>query len=112
MQELQFDFDGQVVRLPTGGGAPITLQWPGARPTAQLRLLTQPASAPQVFEGPWALFRLFDRFEVQANAQTPEKFTVVMNLDPHRARLEVTARSVFNPLRLRELQQFRCPGAL
>ena len=112
LKELQFDFDGQVVRLPTGGGAPITLQWPGARPTAQLRLLTQPASAPQVFEGPWALFRLFDRFEVQANAQTPEKFTVVMNLDPHRARLEVTARSVFNPLRLRELQQFRCPGAL
>jgi type VI secretion system protein ImpL len=65
-----------------------------------------------VFEGPWALFRLFDRFEVQATPQQPERFTVVMNLESHKARLEVTARSVLNPLRLRELQQFRCPGAL
>ncbi len=112
LKELQLDFDGQVVRLPSGNSTPVTLQWPGARPTAQLRLLTQPASAPQVFEGPWALFRLFDRFEVQANAQSPEKFTVLLTMEPHRARLEVTARSVFNPLRLRELQQFRCPGAL
>ena len=35
-----------------------------------------------------------------------------MNLDGKRARLEVTASSVFNPFRLREMQQFRCPAAL
>ena len=63
------------------------------------------------FDGPWALFRLFDRFDVQPTAQ-PERFTVAMNLDGRRARLEVTASSVFNPFRLREIQQFRCPGSL
>jgi type VI secretion system protein ImpL len=57
------------------------------------------------------VFRLFDRFEVQTSAQ-PEKFVVVVNVEGKRARLEVTSNSVFNPFRLREVQQFRCPGAL
>ena len=69
------------------------------------------SGAPLLFEGPWALFRLFDRFEVQPTGQ-PEKFVVLMNLDGKHAKLEVTANSVFNPFRLREIQQFRCPGAL
>jgi type VI secretion system protein ImpL len=111
LKELSLDFDGQVTKLAPNG-PPVTLSWPGARPTAVLKLATQPAGTPLSFEGPWALFRLFDRFEIQANAQQPERFTVLMNLDGHRARIEVAARSVFNPLRLRELQQFRCPGAL
>jgi type VI secretion system protein ImpL len=74
-------------------------------------LTAQPAIAPLNFEGPWALFRMFDRFDVQQSAQ-PEKFTVVVNLEGKRARLEVIANSVMNPFRMREIQQFRCPGAL
>jgi type VI secretion system protein ImpL len=65
-----------------------------------------------IFEGPWALFRLFDRYEVQASPQTPERFVVLVNVDGKVSKLEVVANSVFNPLRLREVQQFRCPGAL
>jgi type VI secretion system protein ImpL len=54
---------------------------------------------------------MFDRFEVQTSPQ-PERFQVVLNLDGKKARLEVIASSAFNPFRLREMQQFRCPGAL
>ena len=53
---------------------------------------------------------MFDRFEVQPSGQ-PERFTVVVNVDGKRAKLEVTSSSAFNPFRLREIQQFRCPGA-
>jgi type VI secretion system protein ImpL len=35
-----------------------------------------------------------------------------MNLDGKKATFEVVANSVLNPLRLKEMQQFRCPGAL
>mgnify|MGYP007005622412 CR=1 FL=1 len=55
--------------------------------------------------------RLFERFEVQPGAQ-PEKFSVLLNLEGRKARLDVTAASVFNPFRLREISQFRCPGAM
>lgn len=112
LKELTLDIDGQVSRFTAGNTAPVSLQWPGARLSSQIRLTGQPGGTPITFDGPWALFRLFDRFEVQGSPQQPERFIVVMNLDGHRARLEVTASSVFNPFRLRELQQFRCPGAL
>jgi type VI secretion system protein ImpL len=112
LKELTLDIDGQVSRFTPGNSAPVSLQWPGARLSSQIKLTGQPGGTPITFDGPWALFRLFDRFEVQGSPQQPERFIVVMNLDGHRARLEVTASSVFNPFRLRELQQFRCPGAL
>jgi type VI secretion system protein ImpL len=67
--------------------------------------------APQVFEGPWALFRLFSTFENQPSSQ-PEKFSVIMVLDGKRATMEVTSSSAINPLRMREMQAFRCPDTL
>jgi len=92
------------------GGQPVTVSWPSQRVASQIKL-SAGAGTPIVTDGPWALFRLFDRFEVQPSAQ-PEKFSVLITLDGKRARLDVTASSVFNPFRLREMQQFRCPGAL
>jgi type VI secretion system protein ImpL len=49
--------------------------------------------------------------EVQASPQ-PERFTVLLNVDGHKAKLEVISASALNPLRLREMQAFRCPEAL
>jgi len=111
LKELSLDIDGQVIKFVPGNTTAATIQWPPVRLASQVRVSTVPASTPQVFEGTWALFRLFDRFEVLPSAQS-ERFQVVMNLDGKRARLEVIASSAFNPFRLREMQQFRCPGAL
>jgi type VI secretion system protein ImpL len=111
LQELDLDIDGQIVKFTSGNTTPVTLTWPSQRVASQIKLTTLPAGQPLQFDGPWALFRLFDRFEVQPTAQ-PEKFIVAMNLDGKHARLEITANSVFNPFRLREIQQFRCPGSL
>ena len=109
LKELTLDIDGQVAKL-TAGGAPITVSWPSQRVASQIKL-GAPVGQPILVEGPWALFRLFDRFEVQTGAQ-PEKFSVVVNIEGKHARLDVTANSVFNPFRMKEIQQFRCPGAL
>jgi type VI secretion system protein ImpL len=111
LKELSLDIDGQHLVF-TPGATAHTVAWPSTRVASQIKLNTVPALAtPLVFEGPWALFRLFERFEVQPGAQ-PEKFSVLLNLEGRKARLDVTAASVFNPFRLREIAQFRCPGAM
>jgi type VI secretion system protein ImpL len=112
LKELVLDIDGQVQKL-TSGGPSITVGWPSARVATALRLSTGLGqSGPLLmFDGPWALFRMFDHFEVQPGP-VPERFGVVMSLDGKRARLEVIAASVYNPFQLREMRQFRCPTAL
>lgn len=112
LKELSLDVDGQVLKL-TSSGPSVTLNWPPARLASVIRLSTGlGAAGPLVMtEGPWALFRLFDRFQVQPG-DVPERFSVIMNLDGKRARLEVISASVFNPFQLREMKQFRCPAAL
>jgi type VI secretion system protein ImpL len=111
LKEITLDNDGTFIKFIAGNTTPVTLQWPSARVASQINLTSTPGTSTLSFNGPWALFRFFDRFDVQPTAQ-PERFTLAMNLDGRRARLEVTASSVFNPFRLREIQQFRCPGSL
>ncbi|WP_034410563.1 type VI secretion system membrane subunit TssM [Derxia gummosa] len=108
---ISLDIDGQVAKFTGAGGQPATVQWPPQRLASQIRLATSDAGPAQVFDGPWALFRLFDRYEIQQGNQ-PERFVVVVTEGGHKAKLEVVASSVFNPFRLREMQQFRCPSAL
>ena len=111
MKEMNLEIDGTVYKFLAGNTTPVTLQWPSARVASQIKITTVPGTTTLTADGPWALFRIFDRFEVQPTAQ-PERFMVPMLLEGRRTRLEVTANSVFNPFRLREIQQFRCPGSL
>ena len=107
-KELSLDIDGQVTKFAAGNTTPVTVNWPSQRVASQIKLSAGGAGVS--FDGPWALFRMFDRFEVQPSGQ-PERFVVTVNVDGKRAKLEVTSSSAFNPFRLREVQQFRCPGA-
>jgi type VI secretion system protein ImpL len=54
---------------------------------------------------------MFDRAQINSTAQ-PEKFIVTFNIEGRKARFEVVTSSVQNPFRLRELDQFHCPGRL
>jgi type VI secretion system protein ImpL len=112
LKELVFDIDGQVQKL-TSSGPSIAISWPSPRLASVLKMSTGLGIAgPEVrTEGPWALFRLFEQFQIEPGG-VPEKFSVIMNLQGKRARLEVIAASVFNPFQLREMKQFRCPSAL
>ena len=109
------DVDGQLVKYSHGPTLPVTVQWPSQRGSNQVRLQAQPVLASgasgQLFEGPWALFRMFDRVRMESAGQ-PERFLVTFDIDGRKARFEVRASSVQNPFRLPELQQFQCPGAL
>jgi type VI secretion system protein ImpL len=113
--QFLLDIDGQVVRYAHGPQQPMPIQWPGPRGTSQVRLQIEPkrvgADGGLVFEGPWALFRLLDRAQIDAGPQ-PERFNVTFRVDGRRTVFEVVASSVLNPFRMRELEQFQCPSRL
>jgi type VI secretion system protein ImpL len=102
------------VKYAHGPQIPATVQWPGTRGSSQIRLSLAPAGTTDngvVTEGPWAMFRLFDRMALTA-AGSPERFNVVFNVGGRHATFQVTSSSVQNPFRLKELAEFACPGGL
>jgi type VI secretion system protein ImpL len=109
------DVDGQLVKYSHGPQVPMTIQWPGPRGSSQVRLQISPPSAAgasgQVFEGPWALFRMLDGMQISPASQ-PEKFVLTFAIDGRKAQFEVVTSSVQNPFRLNELKQFHCPERL
>jgi type VI secretion system protein ImpL len=111
--QLNLDVDGQLVRYAHGPQVPASVQWPGPRGSTQVRLQVSPptpgGTSGMVFDGPWALFRMLDKASVEPGG-TPERFRVAFNIDGRKASFEVVASSVQNPFRLRELEQFQCPG--
>jgi type VI secretion system protein ImpL len=114
ISQFVLDVDGQIVKYSHGPQVPQPVQWPGPRGSTQVRIqLTPPALSGGLgpFEGPWALFRMFDQVKIEPTAQ-PEKFLATFTIDGRNAQFEVTASSVRNPFRLPELEQFQCPGGL
>jgi type VI secretion system protein ImpL len=109
------DVDGQIVRYAHGPQIPTAVQWPGPRGSSQVRVQLTPPSATGtsglVSDGPWALFRLFDRVRIEPTS-APERFRATFDIDGRKAVFEITASSVRNPFRLRELNEFSCPTGL
>lgn len=114
ISQFILDVDGQIVKYSHGPQVSQPVQWPGPRGSTQVRLqLSPPALSGGLgpFEGPWALFRMFDQVKIHQTSQ-PEKFLATFSVDGRKTQFEITASSVQNPFRLRELEQFRCPGSL
>ena len=109
------DVDGQMVKYSHGPQVPISIQWPGPKGSTQVRLQISPVqqggTSGQVFEGPWALFRMFDNVQINSTPQS-EKFIATFNINDKKAQFEVITSSVQNPFRLQELQDFKCPAKL
>ncbi len=115
IQQFILDIDGQIIRYAHGPQIATSVQWPGTKGSNQVRIQLSPNSASggsgAVQDGPWALFRLLDRMQMEG-AGAPERFRVTFNIDGRHALFDVTASSVQNPFRLRELETFACPGGL
>lgn len=106
---LMLEVDGQRLLFDPAQPRRQSIQWQGPRNglTAELRLGTELIAA----EGPWALWRLLDRARLEPLG-APEKFKASFEAGSQRASFEVTSASVRQPLRLRELAEFRCPQGL
>lgn len=113
--KFTLDIDGQVVSYDHGPVVPKWVNWPGPTGTSIVRLQVSPPGASGsgfTTEGPWALFRMFDKAQTVRNPTQSEKMTVTFMLDGRAVRFAVTAGSVQNPYNLPELRQFQCPRGL
>jgi type VI secretion system protein ImpL len=113
--QFLLDVDGKLVRYAHGPQVPIRVQFPGPSGRSQVRISISPAPPSGAnavrFEGPWALFRMFDGVKIKESNQL-ERFVAAISIEGRSAVFEVVASSVRNPFRLPELSQFRCPTAL
>ena len=112
--QLTLDIDGQIVKYAHGPQLPTPVTWPGSRGSQQVRVQLAPQLAGAnglLGDGPWALHRLFDKAQIRSG-NAPEKFFAIFNVEGRKIELEVTANSVYNPFRLRELMEFQCPSSL
>jgi type VI secretion system protein ImpL len=112
---FDLDVDGKHVIYTHGPRVPTRVQFPGPAGRSEVRVSISP-SAPsgsngRVFQGPWALLRLFDSVQIEPTNQ-PDRFLATIGVDGRNAIFEVFAASVRNPFRLPELTQFRCPTGL
>lgn len=116
LKSFILDVDGQLVRYVHGPQIPMQVTWPGPRGSTQVRVQISPSSASGISgmttEGPWALFRMFDKAARIEPGNSPEKFRVTFDVDGRKAVFEVTTSSVRNPFILRELKDFSCPSSL
>jgi type VI secretion system protein ImpL len=112
IQRFNLSVDGQVVSYAHGPQNVTSVQWPGPGGGLQARIELAPAvpgrNSGTVESGPWALFRLLERMQIEPGP-TPERFRVTFAVDGRRAMYDLTTGSVQNPFRLRELREFRCP---
>ncbi|WCM91909.1 type VI secretion system membrane subunit TssM [Acidovorax sp. NCPPB 2350] len=114
ISQMVLDIDGEVLRYQHGPQIPKSMTWPGTRGTGQVRLQITVAGAENtglVTEGPWALHRFFDRAQVLPG-NAPERFVAAFDIGGRKMRFEVTSGSVFNPFRLKAMEEFECPGNL
>jgi type VI secretion system protein ImpL len=114
LTRFSMDVDGQPISYSHGPPVPKWVSWPAPNGTSIVRITVEPAGASGsgwTTDGPWALFRMFDKARTERTAQ-PEKMFVTFTLDGRDVRFEVTAGSVQNPYALDELTRFQCPRSL
>ncbi|WP_114861805.1 type VI secretion system membrane subunit TssM [Azospirillum brasilense] len=104
------EVDGQPVTLVAGQTRPLPVQWPG--PSPQTRVTVNDTQTPDlVVDGPWSWFRLLDRAKVGTSGMR-DRMTVTLAAGGRNMGFELRAGSVLNPFAMKELSEFRCPGAL
>ncbi len=113
--QMTLDIDGQMLSYAHGPVRMTPIQWPGPNKSGQVSLQFLPplmgGASRLSMEGPWALFRLFDKGNL-INTGQAEQFIVKFNILGRELTLELHADSAINPFNLREMEQFRCPAHL
>jgi type VI secretion system protein ImpL len=110
VSHVTLEIDNQVMRFDRIAAIAVKIGWPSQRPGGTVRLQSYPSGAALSLEGTWALFRLIDRGNPQVGAQ-PDRLQLAYNFAGAPVSYELRATSIYNPFRLRALEEFRCPGS-
>ena len=111
---FRLNIEGQELVYRHGPEQLTKFQWPGNNNISGVRVVFEALDGSQVSrskEGAWALFRMFDDFNIEATG-LPDRFFLNIQIDSYTARFELRAASVNNPFGISNYQGFRCPEAL
>jgi type VI secretion system protein ImpL len=110
VSHVTLEVDNQVMRFDRIAALAVKIGWPSQRPGGTVRLQAFPSGAALTLEGTWALFRMIDRGNPQVGAQ-PDRLQLAYNFAGAPVAYELRATSIYNPFRLRALEEFQCPGS-
>jgi type VI secretion system protein ImpL len=113
-RRVMLDLDGTAIVYTTGAQQSTQVVWPNFSLQPTMRVVFDPPVANGAGElretGPWALFRLFGRGRLQAQAAATDRYTLTFQLGDRRAVFDVRTTGTASPLAPGLLQDFRCPG--
>lgn len=87
------------------------LVWPALGADSKLEIRSSEDSKSTSYNGYWGLFRMFDNSQRRTGAG-PEEFISRITLGDQWFDFRITVASALNPLSLRALKRFGCPGGL
>jgi type VI secretion system protein ImpL len=107
---MVLEIDGQSLEYRHGPLRAVAMTWPGPSPgQAAISLEERGGARPNLVEqGPWALFRLLGRAQLQAQGET--RFLATFTLGERTVRVIVQANSSRNPFARDLLHGFNCQG--
>ncbi|MBN8872218.1 MAG: type VI secretion system membrane subunit TssM [Rhodospirillales bacterium] len=110
--QVILDLDGTQVINTHGPTRSTQVLWPGPNGVQNVRLVFDPPppgkSGVITETGPWAMFRLFARGDLQQGTSS-DIYRLTFQIGERRAVFDIRAGSVLNPFAPGLLQQFRCP---
>lgn len=113
--EATLDIDGQVITFRHDYLPPARIEWPGPKGGSYVRITFRTENGQvQVanFDGPWALFRLFDASNPATIDSDRRELTISMPSIVGVLKLELRSTMKDFPLWSRALRGFSCPKAL
>jgi|GEM_PF-1734652 len=108
--EAVLDIDGQVITYAHGMGTPISIQWPGPQRGVSAKLTMRGVDGSEdtlVFDGPWALFRLYDAGHAGPLVNDTRELRLATRVGAFTVQLRAATRDF--PLWLTALSRFQCP---
>jgi type VI secretion system protein ImpL len=109
--EATLDIDGQVLQYSHGPQQTQRIDWPGPRGGVSVRVSMRHANgqtSTASFDGPWAIFRLYDASRPRVIAPDAQELTVAT--PSGNFKLEMRSSTQDFPLWSQALSRFRCPN--
>lgn len=114
VKAFRLNIEGQTTEYLHGSALPSSFKWPGPQLQVGVKMsfeLFDGREVSRLEQGPWAWLRTLDK-AVLEHTSLRNRMGVTFQADGYRVRYELIAGSVYNPFKLTELSQFRCPDSL
>jgi type VI secretion system protein ImpL len=111
-KQVTLELGGTSITYAHGAARDTEIVWPGPNgmPSTSLSFDPAPAGGSGTLSatGPWALFHLFDRGNLQRSSSA-DRYTLSFQLGDRQASFEILAGSMLNPFAPGILSGFQCP---